>query len=308
MEIILSKTNYSKYLRKWSITNVVSTLSSSVYSETLKKYLVSIHKDLLIKYYIKFPFETILKDYKYVLLYDDIAKEIYKKYINYDNVIDLLNNIYTECYYNRDEIIKKYYKLNRTYFNKIIDETDFALFSSYSKYKINSLKKNIFEYFFDIYHDEILEKYKMINTSILEEIVHNDKESDVIKDFAYEALYPDKVDRECIKEITKYFGYSKDDDYYSTLKTFLNNINFDIKLFIQYGLNNDKTIFIMNDILKNNEVQKFLKLKNFIENNYSFIINDANKVESLCKILLSYYKYKNLFNNIDYLALNKNNI
>ena len=61
----------------------------------------------------------------------------------------------------------------------------------------------------------------MINTSILEEIVHNDKESDVIKDFAYEALYPDKVDRECIKEITKYFGYSKDDDYYSTLKTFL---------------------------------------------------------------------------------------
>ena len=39
MEIILSKTNYSKYLRKWSITNVVSTLSSSVYSETLKKYL-----------------------------------------------------------------------------------------------------------------------------------------------------------------------------------------------------------------------------------------------------------------------------
>ena len=60
MEIILSKTNYSKYLRKWSITNVVSTLSSSVYSETLKKYLVSIHKDLLIKYYIKFPFETIL--------------------------------------------------------------------------------------------------------------------------------------------------------------------------------------------------------------------------------------------------------
>ena len=118
----------------------------------------------------------------------------------------------------------------------------------------------------------------MINTSILEEIVHNDKESDVIKDFAYEALYPDKVDRECIKEITKYFGYSKDDDYYSTLKTFLNNINFDIKLFIQYGLNNDKTIFIMNDILKNNEVQKFLKLKNFIENNYSFIINDANKV------------------------------
>lgn len=308
MEIILSKTNYSKYLRKWSITNVVSTLSSSVYSETLKKYLVSIHKDLLIKYYIKFPLETILKDYKYILLYDDIAKEIYKKYINYDNVIDLLNNIYTECYYNREEIIKKYYKLNRTYFNKIIDETDFALFSSYSKYKINSLKKDTFEYFFDIYHDEILEKYKMINTSILEEIVHNDKENDVIKDFAYEALYPDKVDRECIKEITKYFGYSKDDDYYSTLKTFLNNINFDIKLFIQYGLNNDKTIFIMNDILKNNEVQKFLKLKKFIENNYSFIINDANKVESLCKILLSYYKYKNLFNNIDYLALNKNDI
>ena len=156
MEIILSKTNYSKYLRKCSITNVVSTLSSSVYSETLKKYLVSIHKDLLIKYYIKFPFETILKDYKYILLYDDIAKEIYKKYINYDNVIDLLNNIYRECYYNRDEIIKKYYKLNRTYFNKIIDETDFALFSSYSKYKINSIKKDAFEYFFDIYHDEIL--------------------------------------------------------------------------------------------------------------------------------------------------------
>ena len=76
---------------------------------------------------------------------------------------------------------------------------------------------------------KILEKYKMINTSILEEIVHNDKESDVIKDFAYEALYPDEVDRKCIKEITKYFGYSKDDDYYSTLKTFLNNINFDIK-------------------------------------------------------------------------------
>lgn len=110
---------------------------------------------------------------------------------------------------------------------------------------------------FDIYHDEILEKYKMINTSILEEIVHNDKESDVIKDFAYEALYPDKVDRKCIKEITKYFGYSKDDDYYSTLKTFLNNINFDIKLFIQYGLNNDKTIFIMNDILK------IMKFKSF---------------------------------------------
>ena len=42
MEIILSKTNYSKYLRKWSITNVVSTLSSSVYSETLKKYLKQI--------------------------------------------------------------------------------------------------------------------------------------------------------------------------------------------------------------------------------------------------------------------------
>ena len=82
MEIILSKTNYSKYLRKWSITNVVSTLSSSIYSETLKKYLVSIHKDLLIKYYIKFPLETIIKDYKYVLLYDDIAKEIYKKCIN----------------------------------------------------------------------------------------------------------------------------------------------------------------------------------------------------------------------------------
>ena len=34
-------------------------------------------------------------------------------------------------------------------------------------------------------------------------------------------------------------------------------------------------------------------MKEFIENNYSFIINDANKVESLCKILLSYYKYKN---------------
>ena len=308
MEIILSKTNHTKTLKNYSTANVIKILSSSIYSDTLKKYLIKSHKKSLIQYYNKFSLNEILKKHEYILLYDDIAKEIYSKEVNGNNVIDVLNHIYREIYRDGKTIAKTYFKINDIHFRKIIDETDFTNFSYYSNHKINTINQDIRDYLFEIFHDEILEKYKKMDVSSLNDIIHSQKEVDLIKNFAYEVLYPDENDRQNVKNITKFFGYSKDDDYYDTIKLFLNSIKFDIKLFIQYGLNSDKTVFVMKSIIQNNECNNFTLYKNFIENNFSFAVNDAQIVENLCKSLLSYYRYKDLFNNINYSNLTKKDI
>ena len=45
----------------------------------------------------------------------------------------------------------------------------------------------------------------------------------------------------------------------------------------------------MNTILDNNELEKFMLFKNFIDTNFFSSSSDAEKVENLCKELINYF-------------------
>ena len=300
MEILLDKSKIKSFLNKMSVNKVVNMLDSSSYSDTLLNYLVSVHHKNLVNYYSKMSIEVLMDKHSYLLVYENLCLDIFKNILPEEQIIFYLNELCNKGLYIQEKDIINYIKANKDYFKSVIEKTNFNKFSFYGNQKINSIHDIGFKLILQIFHDDFLNKYKELNNDALIEIIYNEKEKSFIKDIVYEVLFPDNEDRENVKNITTTFGYEKAINYYNIIKSFLDKINFDKKIFIQYGLENNNEIYIMNTILDNNELEKFMLFKNFIDTNFFSSSSDAEKVENLCKQLINYFNYKDLFNSIQY--------
>ena len=308
MQLYLDKSKIKNSLNKLNVDKINKILNNSCYSKTLKTYLVNENLDKLTKFYQKFDMKYLFKNYKFIFDFENLCFNLFNSGSYDKDIIKYLNKLCLDSYFTKEEYVITFIKASPLFFENLIKQTDFSNFSFYGKQKLNDIKEIALKKVFEIYHDDILSEYKMVNSDTLIEILYNEKENNIIKDLIYEILIPCEEDRISIKPITGVYGYDVALKYYNVLKKFLIKINFDKKLFIQYGLNDATVIYIMAKIIEFNEFDNFIKFYNFLIKNYFNSVNEAQNVENLCNSLLNYYEYKDLFSNLDYNNLNDGDI
>lgn len=308
MQLYLDKSKIKNSLNKLNVDKINKILNNSCYSKTLKTYLVNENLDKLTKFYQKFDMKYLFKNYKFIFDFENLCFNLFNSGSYDKDIIKYLNKLCLDSYFTKEEYVITFIKASPLFFENLIKQTDFSNFSFYGKQKLNDIKEIALKRVFEIYHDDILSEYKMVNSDTLIEILYNEKENNIIKDLIYEILIPCEEDRISIKPITGVYGYDVALKYYNVLKKFLIKINFDKKLFIQYGLNDATVIYIMAKIIEFNEFDNFIKFYNFLIKNYFNSVNEAQNVENLCNSLLNYYEYKDLFSNLDYNNLNDGDI
>ena len=268
MQLYLDKSKIKNSLNKLNVDKINKILNNSCYSKTLKTYLVNENLDKLTKFYQKFDMKYLFKNYKFIFDFENLCFNLFNSGSYDKDIIKYLNKLCLDSYFTKEEYVITFIKASPLFFENLIKQTDFSNFSFYGKQKLNDIKEIALKRVFEIYHDDILSEYKMVNSDTLIEILYNEKENNIIKDLIYEILIPCEEDRISIKPITGVYGYDVALKYYNVLKKFLIKINFDKKLFIQYGLNDATVIYIMAKIIEFNEFDNFIRFYNFLIKNY----------------------------------------
>ncbi len=293
MEIYLEKSNISKSIKKFDYTKIFEILKSDSYSMTLKKYIININHDNLLKYFYLMNINKYFYNYKFMLGYSKINIEIFNN-LN-GNISDFLKKLTIEDLIKYNESINELILSQEIYFHDLIDKIDFNTFSF-----INSdFSPLIFKKIFKIYNNYILEKFKNLDKEVLNYKMYNDNEDVMIKNFVLKVLYPNKDDRENVKALIDKFSYGVAKKYYDKIKMFTSMLDIDLKLFIQYGLISNKPINIMENIINQNKISKYKEFKNFLDENYYYIINDAKIIENFNDSLELYNRYNTLVDKID---------
>ena len=83
----------------------------------------------------------------------------------------------------------------------------------------------------------------------------------------------------------------------SLIKSFLIKNNIDINIFLQYGVGTKKYnnwSCIMIDIIKNNKLEEFIKIKDYFMNNYYQSNHRYLEINNFLDILINYSKYSDI--------------
>lgn len=225
-----------------------------------------------------------------------LKKLIIEQRINEDNIINVLNR----CFYNSDmveliinqkkEIIKNYlYNLNIT---ELI---------TLSKLDDKAVANKLIDYNRDL----VIELLNKRDKNELSSYLNNRKVLKNIKYIILKGIGINKSEMENYLALIKYNDYNLVINNYDNIKKFVEMVNINFNSFIQYGCGTNKYKNWLTNIMKilNNNVQEdFLKVKNYLFNN--FYIEDINKenkvyiISDFLEILDNFFNNYNLLINL----------
>ena len=293
----------NEYIDKLNIDIIKEKLSNYGYFHNAFKELIINRRlnDLvnkLKKYSLKEYFKYIDKYY-----YNDnlIINTIDNK-IPDEEIINILNK-----YYYANDIINLILKYKSNYFKNIIDNINWDNLINNREENdeyldiIYSLPENIQSKVFkrnSIYIREVLKKYD--RNTLKEFLNYKQNTNKFIMNIQNTILKIFNVSSEKInycKSIIKYCNKGNVLELLNNIEYFFNKINIDINTFFQYGSHefDNNIIGKIIDIVSNNEINNFLRIKDYFFNNYfDNTLNNATLVMNLNTIIKNYTLYKEL--------------
>lgn len=295
MEIYLEKSRILFSIKNFNIKKILDILESTLYSNTLKEFIINTHHDKIIAYFKSINIDTYINNYKYMFAYSKINIEIINILKKDMSIIDILKKLTIDDVSKYNKSINELISSEEKYFHNFIDQIDFRNFSFLNnRYAVSSV---VLKKVFKLNEEYVLEKFKNIDTDILNDKIYN--EDIMIKNFALKVLYPNADDRENINALIDKFSYDSARKFYDKIKYFTNELGIDLKLYIQYGLSSGKPISVMESIINENRIAKYKEFKTFLDENYYYIINDAKIIENVNDSLELYSRFYTLLDKVD---------